>query len=185
MLDGFLNIYSDLVGGIPFFGATDCSGISAKVLFQVNVECPFTGKCGTRSVIMAYTFCFLCDAVRSHFILGRQISWLEKHITNKIYFLSISWEAKRHADSRSYRHHLRCNRFLLNLWQIKHDTDIINMFRYVKIHAPFVIKLCCKNLVCKNTFQTYCITLRLRSLKQKGIIERIDSDSKGYWKISE
>lgn len=31
VVDGFLNIYPDLVGGIPFLGAADGSQISAKV----------------------------------------------------------------------------------------------------------------------------------------------------------
>ena len=70
VVDGFFNIYSDFVGGIPFLGATDCSGISAKVLFWINVDHPSTGRCRTRSITMAYTFCFLCEAVPFPFHFG-------------------------------------------------------------------------------------------------------------------
>ena len=70
VVDGFLNIYSDFVGGIPFRGAADCSGISAKVLFRINVDHSSTGRCCTRSITMAYTFCFLCDAVPFPFHFG-------------------------------------------------------------------------------------------------------------------
>ena len=56
VVDGFLNIHSDFVGGIPLFGATDCSRISAKVLLWINVDHPSTGRCGTRGITMAYTF---------------------------------------------------------------------------------------------------------------------------------
>ncbi|GFI46370.1 hypothetical protein IMSAGC019_01684 [Lachnospiraceae bacterium] len=70
VVDGFFNIYSDFVGGIPFLGATDGSGISAKVLFRINVGHPSTGRCRTRSITMAYTFCFLCDAVPFPFHFG-------------------------------------------------------------------------------------------------------------------
>ena len=70
VVDGFLNIHSDFVGGIPFPGTTDCSGISAKVLFRINVDHSSTGRCRTRSITMAYTFCFLCDAVPFPFHFG-------------------------------------------------------------------------------------------------------------------
>ena len=56
VVDGFLNIHSDFVGGIPFPGAADCSRISAKVLLWINVDHPSTGRCGTRGITMAYTF---------------------------------------------------------------------------------------------------------------------------------
>lgn len=70
VVDRFLNIYSDFVGGIPFLGATDCSGISAKVLFRINVDHSSAGRCCTWGITMAYTFCFLCDAVPFPFHFG-------------------------------------------------------------------------------------------------------------------
>ena len=70
VVDGFFNIYSDFAGGIPFPGATDCPGISAEVLFRINVDHPSTGRCRTRSITMAYAFCFLCDAVPFPFHFG-------------------------------------------------------------------------------------------------------------------
>ena len=70
VVDEFLNMYSDFVGGSPFLGATDCSRISAKVLFRINVDHSSTGRCGTRSITMANTFCFLCDAILFPFLFG-------------------------------------------------------------------------------------------------------------------
>ena len=70
VVDGFLNIHSDFVGGIPFPGAADCSRISAKVLFRINVDHSSTGRCCTRRATMTYAFCFLCDAVPFPFHFG-------------------------------------------------------------------------------------------------------------------
>lgn len=58
VVDGFLNIYSDFVGGIPFLGATDCSGISTKVLFWVNVDHFPTGRRCAGILAVADTFGF-------------------------------------------------------------------------------------------------------------------------------
>ncbi len=63
VVDGFFNIYSDFVGGIPFPGATDGSGISAKVLFRINVDHPSAGRSGAWMITVAYAFGFLCGAV--------------------------------------------------------------------------------------------------------------------------
>lgn len=70
VIDGFFNIYSDFIGGIPFLGAADCSRISAEVLFRINVDHPSTGRCCTRSITMTYTFGFVCDAVPFPFHFG-------------------------------------------------------------------------------------------------------------------
>ena len=74
VINGFFNIYSDFIGGIPFLGAADCSRISAEVLFRINVDHPSTGRC--------------CPVPIS--FRGRQISWLEDHSANEIYFLPVS-----------------------------------------------------------------------------------------------
>ena len=40
----------------------------------------------------------------------RQISWLEGHSANGIYFLPVSLEGKHHGDSRECRHHFHARR---------------------------------------------------------------------------
>lgn len=70
MVYGFFYVHSDFISRIPFLSAADCSWISAKVLLWINVDHPSAGRCGTRSIAMAYTFCFLCDAVPFPFHFG-------------------------------------------------------------------------------------------------------------------
>ena len=44
VVDGFLNIYTDLIGSIPFFRIPDCTGIYPEVLFGINVDHPSAGR---------------------------------------------------------------------------------------------------------------------------------------------
>ncbi len=70
VVDGFLNIHSDFVGGIPLGRTADRTRIGAQVLFRINVDHSSTGRCCTRRATMTYTFCFLCDAVPFPFHFG-------------------------------------------------------------------------------------------------------------------
>ena len=38
VVDGFLNIYTDLIGSIPFFRIPDCTGIYPEVLFGIRLR---------------------------------------------------------------------------------------------------------------------------------------------------
>ena len=68
---------SDFIGIIPFFGATDRSGISTKILFWVDVDHPPTFRRGTRVVTETMTMGFL-----SWFIINPFHFWTDKFIFN-------------------------------------------------------------------------------------------------------
>ena len=70
MVNRFLNIYSDFIGGIPFICTADCTRIGTKILFRINVNHSSTGRSGTWMITVAYAFRFLCGASHFHFILG-------------------------------------------------------------------------------------------------------------------
>lgn len=53
--DGFLHIYTYFVSGIPFFSATDCSGVSTEILFWIHVYHSSTGRRCTGVITMADT----------------------------------------------------------------------------------------------------------------------------------
>ena len=58
VVDGFLHIYTYLVSGVPFFGATDCSRVSAEILFRLHIDHSSTGRRGTGIVAVADAFGF-------------------------------------------------------------------------------------------------------------------------------
>ena len=58
VVDGFLHIHTYLVSGVPFFGATDCSRVSAEILFRIHVDHSTTGRRCTGIVAVADTFGF-------------------------------------------------------------------------------------------------------------------------------
>ena len=70
VVDGFFYIHAYFVGGIPFFCATDSSGISTKVLFRINVDHSPAGRRSTWMFTMAYAFGLLCGAVPFPFHFG-------------------------------------------------------------------------------------------------------------------
>jgi hypothetical protein len=70
VVDGFFYIYSDLISEIPFFCSTDCSGISAEILFGINVYHPSTGRCRARIVTVADTMGFFCHLILFPFHFG-------------------------------------------------------------------------------------------------------------------
>ena len=43
-VDGFFNIYTDLIGGIPFFRIPDGTGICPEALLGINVDHPSAGR---------------------------------------------------------------------------------------------------------------------------------------------
>ena len=57
-VDGLFNGYSDLVGGIPFICATDCTGVGAQVFLGINIEHPPTGRSRAEGFTMADTSAF-------------------------------------------------------------------------------------------------------------------------------
>ena len=70
MVNRFLNIYSDFIGGIPFICTADCTRIGTKILFRINVNHSSTGRSGTWMITVAYAFRFLCGAVPFPFHFG-------------------------------------------------------------------------------------------------------------------
>ncbi len=70
MVDRFLNIYSDFIGGIPFICTADCTRIDTKILLRINVDHSSTGRSGTWMITVAYAFRFLCGAVPFPFHFG-------------------------------------------------------------------------------------------------------------------
>ena len=66
----------DFIGIIPFFGATDRSGISTKILFWVDVDHPPTFRRGTRVVTGTMTMGFLSWIKINHFHF-----WTDKFIS--------------------------------------------------------------------------------------------------------
>ena len=55
MADGFLNISSDFVGGVPFIRTTDCTGIGTQVFLRIKIKHPAAGRFRTRIIAMADT----------------------------------------------------------------------------------------------------------------------------------
>ena len=58
MVDGFLNISSDFVGGVPFIRTTDCTGIGTQVFLRIKIKHPAAGRFRTRIIAMADTPAF-------------------------------------------------------------------------------------------------------------------------------
>ena len=58
MADGFLNISSDFVGGVPFIRTTDCTGIGTQVFLRIKIKHPAAGRFRTRIIGMANTLTF-------------------------------------------------------------------------------------------------------------------------------
>lgn len=58
VVNGFFHVSTDFIGGIPFFCATDCSRVSAEILFWINVDHPPAGRSSTRIVTVADTIGF-------------------------------------------------------------------------------------------------------------------------------
>lgn len=58
VVDGFLNIHSDFVGGIPFGRTADRTGIGAQVFLGINIKHPAAGGFSTGIFTVADTFAF-------------------------------------------------------------------------------------------------------------------------------
>lgn len=58
MIDGFLNISSDFVGGVPFIRTTDCTGVGTQVFLRIKIKHPAAGRFRTRIIAMADTLAF-------------------------------------------------------------------------------------------------------------------------------
>ena len=58
MVDGFLNISSDFVGGVPFIRTTDCTGIGTQVFLRIKIKHPAAGRFRTGIIAMADTLAF-------------------------------------------------------------------------------------------------------------------------------
>ena len=58
MVDWFLNIYPNLIGGIPFGRTTDCTRIGTQVFLGVNIKHPAAGGFCTGIFTVADTFAF-------------------------------------------------------------------------------------------------------------------------------
>ena len=59
VVDGFLNIHSDFVGGIPFGRTTDRTRIGAQVFLGINIKHPAAGGFRTGIFTVADTFAFI------------------------------------------------------------------------------------------------------------------------------
>ena len=58
MADGFLNISSDFVGGVPFIRTTDCTGIGTQVFLRIKIKHPAAGRFRTGIIAIADTPAF-------------------------------------------------------------------------------------------------------------------------------
>ena len=58
VVDGFLNIHSDFVGGIPFGRTADRTRIGAQVFLGINIKHPAAGGFSTGIFTVADTFAF-------------------------------------------------------------------------------------------------------------------------------
>ena len=58
MIDGFLNISPDFVGGVPFIRTTDCTGVGTQVFLRIKIKHPAAGRLRTRIIAMADTLTF-------------------------------------------------------------------------------------------------------------------------------
>ena len=70
MADGFLNISSDFVGGVPFIRTTDCTGIGTQVFLRIKIKHPAAGRFRTRIIAMADTPAFTSFLIISPFHFG-------------------------------------------------------------------------------------------------------------------
>ena len=108
-----ISFYSspDFVSVIPFFGSADCSGISTKILFRIDVDhaparqtpCRDSGS-GRRAWISLFW-----DRIATS-SLDRRTSWWGGRSADGIYSLPVSLEEKNLWDSREYHFHLRGSR---------------------------------------------------------------------------
>ena len=55
MVDGFLNSYSDFVGGIPFIRTADRTRVGTQMFLWIEINHPAAGRCRTRVIAMADT----------------------------------------------------------------------------------------------------------------------------------
>ena len=58
MVDGFLNRYSDFVGGIPFIRTADCTRIGTQIFLRIKINHPAAGRFRTGIIAMADTLTF-------------------------------------------------------------------------------------------------------------------------------
>ena len=58
MVDGFLNIPSDFVGGIPFIRTADCTRVGTQIFLRIKINHPAAGRFCTRIIAMADTLTF-------------------------------------------------------------------------------------------------------------------------------
>jgi hypothetical protein len=55
VVDGLFHVCPYFVSGIPFFCIAGGAGISVKIFFGINKDCPFAGRRCTRLTAMADT----------------------------------------------------------------------------------------------------------------------------------
>lgn len=71
VVDGFLNIHSDFVGGIPFGRTADRTGIGAQVFLGINIKHPAAGGDSVQGFSQWQTRLLLPVVLSySHFIFG-------------------------------------------------------------------------------------------------------------------
>ena len=58
MVDGFLDSYSDFVGGVPFIRTTDCTEVGTQIFLRIKIKHPAAGRFRTRLIAMADTLTF-------------------------------------------------------------------------------------------------------------------------------
>ena len=58
MVDGFLNRYSDFVGGVPFIRTTDCTRVGTQIFLGIKIKHPAAGRFRTGIIAMADTLTF-------------------------------------------------------------------------------------------------------------------------------
>ena len=70
MVDGFLNRYSDFVGGVPFIRTTDCTRVGTQIFLRIKIKHPAAGRFRTRIIAMADTPAFTSFLIISPFHFG-------------------------------------------------------------------------------------------------------------------
>ena len=70
MVDGFLNRYSDFVGGVPFIRTTDCTRVGTQIFLGIKIKHPAAGRFRTGIIAMADTLTFTSSLLYTHLILG-------------------------------------------------------------------------------------------------------------------
>lgn len=93
VVDGFLNIHSDFVGGIPFGRTADRTGIGAQVFLGINIKHPAAGGIQYRNFHSGRHVCFYRLFYRIPIsFLGIQTSWSAARSGDGICFLRVSLE---------------------------------------------------------------------------------------------